>query len=277
MMNGTVYLVGAGPGDPGLLTLRGAECLGLADVVLFDYLVNPEILGHANPQADLVALGRPHSGRSFTPEEIVDRMLAEAGAGRTVVRLKGGDPSVFGRCADETGALRDAGIPYEIVPGITSGLATAAYCEIPLTQQDDASAVALVTGRERNCKQESCLDYDALAVFPGTLVFYMGVGRAKVWSTALMQRGKSPDTPVGIVQWCSRGHQRFVRCTLSTVVETIALEELRPPSVFVVGEVVARAPEESWFARRQGAASGAASPETVSWPTLVPAGVPGSD
>ncbi len=247
---GTVYLVGAGPGDPGLLTLRAVECLGRADVVLYDYLVNPEALEHAAPGAELVPLGRPGSGRRFTPDEIVERVIAEALAGRSVARLKGGDPSVFARGSDETDALRAAGVPYEIVPGVTSGLAMAAYCEIPITQHADASAVALVAGHERNDKSGSSLDYEGLAAFPGTLVFYMGVGRVAEWSAALVDHGKSPDTPVAIVRWCTRARQQMVRCTLSTVVDEVAARALRPPAVFVVGSVVDRAPDRSWFAAR---------------------------
>lgn len=246
-----VYLVGAGPGDPGLLTLRAVQCLHRADVVLYDYLVNPAVLDHASARAELVPLGRKGVGaRAYTPVEIEERMVAEALAGRTVVRLKGGDPSVFGRGSDETGALRRAGVPFEIVPGITTGLAVAAYCEIPITQQDDASAVALVAGRERDDKAASALDYDALAAFPGTLVFYMGVGRVGEWSPALIERGKPADTPVGIVRWCSRAGQETVFCTLGTAVDVVRERGLAPPAVFVVGDVVARAPARSWFAMR---------------------------
>jgi uroporphyrinogen III methyltransferase/synthase len=246
----TVYLVGAGPGDPGLITLRGVECLARADVVLYDYLVNPAILEHAPVTAELIPLGRRISGRGVTPEEITERMVAHARAGRTVVRLKGGDPSVFGRGSDEEKSLRESGIPFEIVPGITTGLAVAAYCEIPITQQDDASAVALVTGRERGAKPVSHLDFGALASFPGTLVLYMGVTRAEVWSGALMAHGKSPDTPVAIVRWCTRAEQRQVRCTLGTAASVIAEQGIRPPAVIVIGDVVARAPDVSWFEAR---------------------------
>ncbi len=249
-LTGTVYLVGAGPGDPGLLTLRAVECLGRADVVLYDYLVNPATLQHAAPGAELVPLGRHGRGRTLTPEQIVERVIEEARRGRSVARLKGGDPSVFGRGSDETEALRAAGVPYEIVPGVTTGLAMAAYCEIPITQHDDASAVALVAGHERNEKDSSCLDYEGLAAFPGTLVFYMGVGRAAEWSEALIEHGKPADTPVAIVRWCTRAKQQTVRCTLATVADVIARRGLRPPAVFVVGSVVERAPERSWFASR---------------------------
>ena len=246
----TVYLVGAGPGDPGLITVRGVECLARADVVLYDYLVNPAILEHAPATAELIPLGRRISGRGVTPDDITTRMIAEARQGKTVVRLKGGDPSVFGRGADEDSALRQAGIPFEIVPGITTGLAVAAYCEIPITQQDDASAVALVTGRERDAKVVSRLDFGALASFPGTLLLYMGVTRAEEWSGALMEHGKSPDTPVAIVRWCTRAEQRQVRCTLGTAARVIAEQGIRPPAVIVIGDVVARAPAVPWFEAR---------------------------
>lgn len=247
---GTVYLVGAGPGDPGLLTLRATECLGRADVVLYDYLANPAVLEHAGAAAELVPLGRVDSGRTYSPQEIVEMMVAEAQRGRTVVRLKGGDPSVFGRGADEIAPLREAGIPYEIVPGITSGLAAAAYCEIPVTHQDDASAIALIAGHERDDKEESNLDAAALAAFPGTLVFYMGVGRSKVWSRSLIEAGRSPDTPVFIVRACTRLDQETVRCTLGEVADVVARRQLKPPALFLVGEVAGRAPDTSWFTGR---------------------------
>lgn len=246
----TVYLVGAGPGDPGLLTVRAVECLRRADVVLYDYLVNPGALEHVASGAELVPLGGPDRGRVLSPDQITDRMIEEAQRGRTVVRLKGGDPSVFGRGSDETAALREAGVPFEIVPGITTGLAVAAYCEIPITHQEDASAVALVTGRERDAKTESHVDYAALASFPGTLVFYMGVGRAGEWVDALMAHGRAADTPVAIVRWCTRAAQEMVRCTLGTVPDEIERRALKPPAVIIVGDVVNRAPQVSWFQDR---------------------------
>jgi len=251
---GTVYLVGAGPGDPGLLTLRAVECLGRADLVLYDYLVNPAVLEHAAPGAELVCLGHHSTGRVLSPDEINARMLDGARRGKTVVRLKGGDPSVFGRGADETGALREAGVPYEIVPGITAGLAAAAFCEIPITHHEDASAVAMIAGQERDGKPASALDYAALARFPGTLIFYMGVRQAERWSRQLIEHGKPPETPVAVVRWCTRASQRTIRCTLGSVTEVVAEQKVRPPSVFLVGKVVGRAPEVDlprgrWWAR----------------------------
>jgi len=247
---GTVYLLGAGPGNPGLITLRAVECLQQADLVLYDYLANPAALEHAAATAELVCLGHHSAGRFLSPEEIVTRMVEEALCGKTVVRLKGGDPSVFGRGVDEIKPLRDAGIPFEIVPGITAGLAVGAFCEIPVTHHELASAVALITGRERRGKAESGLDYHALASFPGTLIFYMGVTRAGQWSQALIENGKPANTPVAIVRWCTWSNQQTMRCTLETVADFVKEQELRPPALFVVGEVVDQAPLVSWFANR---------------------------
>ena len=246
----TVFLVGAGPGDPGLITVRAAECLARADFVLYDYLVNRAVLKHAADGAELVRLGHHSTGRALSPDEIVAEMLKAAQSGKTVVRLKGGDPSIFGRGADEIEPLREVGIPFEVVPGITAGLAVAAYGEIPITHHDDASAVALIAGQERHTKKKSGLDFGVLAEFPGTLIFYMGVRRVGQWSRALIDHGKPPQTPVAIVRWCTRARQRTVRCTLETAEQVVAEQEVRPPSLFVVGKVVDRAPDLSWFAAR---------------------------
>jgi uroporphyrinogen III methyltransferase/synthase len=242
--------VGAGPGDPGLITVRAVQCLQSADLVLYDYLANPSLVEYAPEGAELIRLGRHDQGRSMTPDEITEVMVKAAMEGKTVVRLKGGDPSIFARGGDESDACRAAGIPFEIVPGITSGLATAAYAEIPLTHFEEASAVALVTGHERDDKEEAHLDYGALAVFPGTLVFYMGVKWAGRWAGALMEHGKPPDTPVAVVQWCSRARQQTVKCTLGTLAQVIGEKGLKPPSLFVVGKVVDHAPALSWFQER---------------------------
>lgn len=247
---GTVHLVGAGPGDPGLITVRATECLRQADLVLYDYLANPTLVEYAPEGAELIRLGRHDKGRTLTPDEITDVMVKAALEGRNVVRLKGGDPSIFARGGDEADACRAAGVPFEIVPGITSGLATAAYAEIPLTHHKDASAVALITGHERDEKKESHLDYQALATFPGTLVFYMGVKWAGRWSEALVEHGKSPDTPVAVVQWCSRARQQTCKCTLGTVASVVGEQGLKPPALFVVGKVVDHAPTISWFQER---------------------------
>lgn len=245
--SGIVYLVGAGPGDPGLITLRAVECLGQADVVLYDYLANPAALEHAPKSAELVSLGDHRGGRIMSADEVIQKTIDEASSGKTVVRLKGGDPSVFGRSADEVAALRQAHIKYEIVPGITAALAAAAYCEIPITHHNDASAVVFVAGRERRGKPESKIDYEALAKFPGTIVFYMGVTRASVWSHALIEHGMKPDTPLAIIRWCTWPKQEVFHTTLCKVAEFVEEKQLRPPALFIVGDAVQHMPKRSWF------------------------------
>jgi uroporphyrinogen III methyltransferase/synthase len=247
---GKVYLVGAGPGDPSLITLKGVECLRRADLVLADYLVNPVLLGYAPPSADVVRLGRHDQADPIPADEINARMIAAAREGKTVVRLKGGDPSVFGRGAEETEALRQADIPHQIVPGITAALAAAATAEIPITHGESSPAVALVIAHESRGKKGPALDYATLADFPGTLVFYMGAASAGQWSDALVRRGKSPETAVAIVRRCSWNDQETIRCTLGTVAETIQQRAVRPPTVVFVGPAVALAPKASWFSQR---------------------------
>jgi len=233
---GMVYLVGAGPGDPELITVRGQKTLALADLVLYDYLVNDELLKHACGEAELVSLGHAHGGRGMTQEEVNRRMIAAAREGKTVVRLKSGDPNLFGRGAEEIGELTAAGIPYEVVPGVTAALAAASHAGIALTHRERASAVALVTGHQRSDKEPLELDYGALAHFPGTLVFYMGITTARQWSQALVCHGRSPDTPVAIVRRVTWPDQQVLRCTLAKVADVIEQERLRPPAVIIVSQ-----------------------------------------
>lgn len=247
---GKVYLVGGGPGDPGLITLRGSQLLATADVVLYDYLVNPLILTHASSAAELVCLGRHGRGRLVPQAEINARLVELSRQGRTVVRLKAGDPIVFARAAEEISALDAAGIPYEVVPGITAALAVGSYAGIPLTHGEGASAVALVTGQERAEKASQGLDYTALANFPGTLVFYMGVTTAPHWTTALILAGKSASTPAAIVRRCSWPDQQTIACTLGTVADEIEARHLRPPALVVVGEACTLARPQGWFIER---------------------------
>lgn len=246
---GRVYLVGAGPGDPGLITLRGVECLRRADVVLYDYLVNPRILRHVPTHAERVCLGRHGRDRIIPQSEINARMVAEARAGRTVVRLKGGDPAIFGRAAEEVDSLREASISYEIVPGITVALAAGSHAGIPVTHRDFASAVALVTGHQQEDEPSPELDYAALAAFPGTLVFYMGVTTAGVWCRELIAAGRAADTPAAIVRRCTWPDQETICCTLESVADEVEKRRLRPPAIVIVGHV-AQAAVESWFEQR---------------------------
>ncbi len=246
---GRVYLVGAGPGDPRLITLRGAECLRQADLVLYDCIVNPDVLEDTPRSAELIPLGSGPNQRSVPPDETMARMIVAARQGKTVVRLKAGDPHVFSRTAPETDALRAAGIAYEIVPGITAAAAVAGYAEIPITHVEHASAVAYVSAY-RSRDEATPLDWGALAGFPGTLVVYMGEAAADGWADALVRHGKPPDTPVAIVRRCSFRDQQTVRCTLGTVAQVLADRELRAPAVMVVGDVASLGPSESWFAAR---------------------------
>lgn len=251
--SGVVYLVGAGPGDPGLLTLRGRDCLARADVVLFDYLVNDQILEHAPPAAQRICRGRHGQGRLLTQTEINQQMVAAAQAGKTVVRLKGGDPAVFGHLAEEVAALEAAGIRFEIVPGITAWLAASAYAQVPLTDRAKSSAVSLVTGQETREKTSEGLDYASLAQFPGTLVFYMGVTTAGSWSEALIHGGKPPQTPVLVIRRCSWPDQKSFRCSLaevSTLLDQSRPDKIRPPVLVIVGEVAAETSASCWFTDR---------------------------
>lgn len=248
--SGKIYLVGAGPGDPGLLTLRGRELLEQADTVFYDYLANPLLLGHASDSAELVCLGRHGDGRLLTQVEINQQVVAAAQSGKTVVRLKGGDPSIFARSGEEIAAFEKADVDYEVVPGVTAALAASSYAGVPLTHRDHASCVAFVTGQECRSKEGTALDLENLASFPGTLVFYMGVTTAPVWASELVKHGKAPDTPVAIVRHCSLPEQRTVLTTLGQLPEVLAPQKMRPPAIVIVGEAVAAQTASSWFTSR---------------------------
>lgn len=190
---GKVYLVGAGPGDPRMLTLRGRQCLERADVVMYDYLASPDLLRYAPASSERVCLGRHGAGRIMSQDEVNRQMVAHAAAGKTVVRLKGGDPGIFGRLSEEAAALVAAGIEFEVVPGVTTAVAAGTYAGITVTDRDQASCVAFVTGRERGGKDDAeSLDYEVLAQFPGTLVFYMGVTTAPTWSQRSLNTASRP-------------------------------------------------------------------------------------
>ena len=231
------------------------ECLARADLVLYDYLVDPRTTRLARPGAELVVLGRHGQGRVWTQAEINARMVAAARQGLIVTRLKGGDPAIFARGQEEIAALESAGIDYEIVPGITAMLAAGSHTGVQITDRDSASAVALVTGHEEDGKPNAALDYAALAAFPGTLVIYMGVVSAPHWTQKLIENGKSPDTPTMVVRRCSWPDQVTFASTLGEVAAEMARRRLRPPVLVLVGDVIARNAQhggvpESWFTRR---------------------------
>jgi uroporphyrinogen III methyltransferase/synthase len=248
---GTVYLVGAGPGDPGLLTLRGAECLKRADLVLYDYLVSPRLLEHARPSAQCICLGKHGRGRIMSPAEVQAHMIDAAHRGLMVVRLKSGDPLIFGRAAEETRALIAAGVPFEVVPGVTAALAAASHAGVLLTHRDGASAVALVTGQQEDGPSSAeTLDFRALAAFPGTLVFYMGLTTAERWTSDLIAAGRAADTPAAIVRRASWPDQSTIHCQLGDVATEIHARKMRPPVVVIVGDVAAVDAGIDWFERR---------------------------
>ena len=249
-MTGIVHLVGAGPGDPGLLTLRAVELLGTADVVLYDRLIPPEALTHARPGAELIYVGKQGEGPQF-PQDDTDALLLEhARAGRRVVRLKGGDPFVFGRGGEEALVLREAGIPFEVVPGVTAGVAAPAYAGIPVTHRDVSSGVAFVTGHEDPSKPNQAIDWAALARFPGTLVFYMGVRSLPKIAERLTAEGRPPDEPVAVVERGTLPGQRTLLATLADVAERAAAEKIKAPAITLVGAVAHLREQLAWLEAR---------------------------
>jgi uroporphyrinogen III methyltransferase/synthase len=249
-MSGRVYLVGAGPGDPGLLTLRGRELLAQADAVVYDYLVSPRLLDHAPDRAERIYVGKRAAAHTLSQEGINQLLIDKARAGKTVVRLKGGDPFIFGRGGEEALALVEAGIEWEVVPGVTSGAAGPAYAGIPVTHRDLASSVGFVTGHEGEHKESSVLDWKALAAWEGTLVFYMGVGNLRHICAALIEAGRAADTPAAVVRWGTLPRQRTVAGALAALPDLVEQAGLRPPALIVIGKVVALREKLAWFERR---------------------------
>jgi len=243
-------LVGAGPGDPKLLTLRGKECLERADVVLYDYLANPALLDHAPASAERIYVGRRGRGQ-YRDQADINRLLVErARGGKIVVRLKGGDPFVFGRGGEEAEAVAAAGLPFEIVPGVTAAVAVPAYAGIPVTHRTLASTVTFVTGHEDPSKGQSGIEWPRLATAHGTLVFLMGMTNLPQIVERLKAEGKSGSTPVAVIRWGTRTTQRTVVATLDDVVSKAQVARMEPPTVIVVGEVVRLREQLNWFERR---------------------------
>ena len=246
-MSGRVILVGAGPGDPGLMTVRAMRAIAEADVLLCDKLIPQEALAGARPGAEVVDVGKIGGGKQVPQEVTTELLLEHARAGRTVVRVKGGDPFVFGRGGEEAQACAAAGIPFEVVPGVTSGIAAPAYAGIPVTQRTLAPAVAFVTGHEDPSKPETQLDWAALAAFPGTLVFYMGVRALERISSGLVGGGRSPEEPAAVVQRGTLPDQRVLSSSLGTLAADAAAAGIRAPAITVVGPVAALAGELAWL------------------------------
>jgi uroporphyrinogen III methyltransferase / synthase len=246
-----IYLVGSGPGDPGLFTLKGVRCMQEADAVVYDRLAPEALLGLAKPGADLIFVGKRPGNPSMSQERINTLLVELANAGKTVVRLKGGDPYVFGRGGEEALELVAAGIPFEVVPGVTSGLAAAAYAGIPVTHRGISTSVAFVTGHEDPAKDGFDVDWSEVARGADTLVLYMGVGRLAEISQELISAGRSPDTPAACVRWGTLPEQRTVIGTLRDIAEKVSGAGLKPPAITVVGEVVSlREAGLDWYERR---------------------------
>ena len=248
--SGKVYLVGAGPGDLGLVTLRAKECIESADVIVYDYLANPEMLAWARDDAEIIYAGKKGGEHPLGQDEINKLLIAKAAEGKQIVRLKGGDPFVFGRGAEEAKAIVDAGIEFEIVPGITSAIAGPAYAGIPLTHRGENSHVTFFTGHEDPIKTKSAIDYDALARLGGTQVMLMGVERIDAISREMMGRGVRSDLPVALVRWATTGRQETLTGTLQNIAKRVVEVGFEAPAVAVFGEVVSLRQDLNWHEKR---------------------------
>ncbi|HUA39648.1 MAG TPA: uroporphyrinogen-III C-methyltransferase [Candidatus Sulfopaludibacter sp.] len=244
---GAVYLVGAGPGDAGLLTLRGAELLRRADVVLYDSLVNPELLRFTRPGAELISRGKH---MKMPQEEITALVIDRARVGKCVVRLKGGDPYIFGRGGEEAEALAAADVPFEIVPGVSSIVAAPNYAGIPLTHREHCSSFTVFTGHSDSADAATALRYEQIAKIPGTKVVLMGTDNLDDWTKSLIAQGMSPATPAAIVQWGTLGKQKSAAGTLATIAALAAKEKIVPPALTIVGDVVKLREKLNWFEQR---------------------------
>ena len=248
---GKVYLVGAGPGDPGLITLRGKYLLEHAEVVVYDYLASPKLLNYVPKNAQFIYAGKKGGGlHAFTQDGINKLLVEHAKLGRMVVRLKGGDPFIFGRGAEEIQELVAEGIDFEVVPGVTSATAAATYAGIPITHREYTASVAFVTGHEDPNKKLSNIAWDKLATGVGTIVIYMGIKTLPTITRKLIDYGRSPDTPVAVVRWASTPQQHSVVGTLATICDVVQQADIKPPALVIVGEVVKLRDTIDWFEKR---------------------------
>lgn len=245
--SGTVYLIGAGPGDPGLMTVKGRRCLLAADVVIYDYLANPDLLEELAPEVERINVGKRHGNHRHPQEDINAMLVQHAKAGRTVARLKGGDPFIFGRGGEEALALAKAGIPFQVVPGVTAATAVAAYAGIPLTHRGTSATVTFVTGQETPDRKDSLIRWKELARTRETLVFFMGVKSLPAIMERLIEGGRAPDTPAACIHWGTHPCQRTVTGTVATLATAVTAAGLLPPALIVVGDVVALRQQINWF------------------------------
>ena len=250
MKNGFVHIVGAGPGDPGLITVRGKECIAQADVVVYDYLASEQLLELASPGAELIYAGKIGGRHNHEQWQINDLLVEKALSGKVVTRLKGGDPFIFGRGGEECEALATAGIPFEVVPGVTAGIGVAAYAGIPLTHRHITTSVAFVTGHEDSEKESSDIDWERLSLGSGTIVFYMGVKNLPHITRSLLEHGRAPETPVALVRWGTRPEQQIITGTLADIAEIARKAAFKAPAITIVGEVVKLREKIRWFDAR---------------------------
>ena len=246
---GKVYIVGAGPGDPDLITVKGLRCIKEADVILYDRLVNKQLLEYAKPDAELIFVGKLPNYHGVIQDRIHQLLVLFGRKEKIVTRLKGGDPFVFGRGAEEAEVCAEANIPFEIVPGITSGIAAPAYAGIPVTHRDHASSFAIVTGHMREGKADS-IKWESLANGIDTLAIYMGVGNLPYICSQLTKYGRSEHTPVALIHWGTTAAQQTVTGTLATIVDIVAKEKVENPSMIVVGDVVKVRDKIQWFEKQ---------------------------
>ena len=250
MKKGKVYLIGAGPGDPGLITVKGRECISRADVIIYDHLANEAFLSFASADAELIYAGKVGGAHNREQRQINELLIEKSLAGKVVARLKGGDPFIFGRGGEECEALADAGISFEVVPGVTAGIGAPAYAGIPLTHRDVTTSVAFVTGHEHPGKENSEIDWKRLSLGNGTVVFYMGMKNLPQITENLMAHGRSPETPVALVRWGTRPEQEVLIGTLADIAEKAGKAGFKAPAITVVGEVVKLREKLRWFDNR---------------------------
>jgi uroporphyrinogen III methyltransferase/synthase len=248
--HGICYLVGAGPGDTGLVTLRAKECIEHADVLVYDALSNPELLNWAKPGCEKIHVGKRAKDHTMPQEQINALIVGKTKAGKSVVRLKGGDPMIFGRGGEEAAELAAAGVPFEIVPGISSAIAGPAYAGIPVTHRDHNTQLTIFTGHEDPEKGRSSIDYAQLAKAPGTKVFLMGVGRLREITAAFIEHGAAAQTPIALTRWATTGAQKTITGTLADIADTAERENFGSPAVAVMGDVVKEREKINWFEKR---------------------------
>ena len=250
MAKGMVYLIGAGPGAPGLITLKAIECIKEADVVVYDYLASKRFLEYASKKAEIIYVGKQGGAHTLPQDEINKLIIKKAQKGKIIARLKGGDPFIFGRGGEEAEEIIQAGIPYEVIPGVTAGVAAAAYAGIPLTHRDFTTTVAFITGHEDPTKEDSNIYWDKISTGIGTLVFYMGIGNLEPNMKKLIENGRSPDTPVALIRWGTTSNQETIIGTIKDIAEKAKQANFKAPAITVVGGVVSLRDKLRWFDKK---------------------------